>query len=263
MPELPDVEVYKRYVDSTSLHQTMRAVEIRLPDLLGTVSREELRTHLLDHSFQTTHRHGKYLFLLLNDGYSLVLHFGMTGFPVYYANPENASDHIRLRVTFATGYHFAYNCQRKLGLIDLTEDINSYINTKNLGRDAYDDDFTFAEFKNMMQNRRGAVKSALMNQNIIAGLGNIYSDEVLFQAGIHPQTAVPLLDESELKQIFSEIKRVLQTSIQSLGAHKQFPDTFLLTHRKPGASCPLCNGEIIKKNISGRSSYLCSDHQSK
>ncbi|MDZ7723850.1 MAG: DNA-formamidopyrimidine glycosylase family protein [candidate division KSB1 bacterium] len=261
MPELPDVQVFKQYVDSTSLHQTIRKIDLRSPELLGDVSAEELKQHLLDHSIHASRRHGKYLFLRLDNSASVVLHFGMTGFPVYFLNQESAPDHIRLLLTFSSGYYLAYDCRRKLGLIDLAGNEQDFIDSKELGIDAFSEHFTYKTLKDLLKNKKGSIKSTLMNQKIIAGIGNIYSDEILFQSGIHPKSCAGALDDSRLKHLYNEIKRVFQQSIQSLASTRAFPKEFLLPNREPGAECPLCGGNIVKQTISSRSSYFCNQHQ--
>lgn len=261
MPELPDVEVYKQYIQSTSLHQVIDEIDLRSPELLGETRPDTLKNALLDDSFQSCHRHGKYLFLRLNEGYSLILHFGMTGFPEYFGDKKKAPSHVRLLLAFKNGFYFAYDCQRKLGLIDLTDNEQDFIKRKNLGYDPYHKGFSWTRFKHILTNRRGSIKSALMNQNLIAGIGNIYSDEILFQAGIHPKTAVNTLSREQLKLIYEKMNDVFQRSIKALSGHDAFPSDYLIPHRKPGEACPVCSGRIVKQTLSGRSAYFCSKHQ--
>lgn len=261
MPELPDVEVFRRYMNATSLHQKIDRVSVEDPSVLGDVPTRSLQMRLKGRELVSTMRHGKYLFAETDDDEWLVLHFGMTGFLKYYKDTEQAPEHVRMRIAFANGYHLAYDCQRKLGLIDLTKDVGSFIEDKELGSDPYREDFGYDAFRDLLKGRRGSIKSSLMNQQLIAGIGNVYSDEILFQSGIHPASQVTNLRDKQLETIFREMQKVLETAIREKVNPDDFPDSFLLGHREPGADCPKCGGSIEKKTIGGRSGYFCSKHQ--
>jgi len=188
MPELPDLEVARRYVNATSLHQRIRSVEVRSEKILGEASASELGNALKGHSFDSTRRHGKNLFLGLNDGSWLYVHFGMTGRLKYFEDPAKDPPHDRFLVSFEDGYHLAFDDARMFGKVDLVEDPEEFIEDKKLGPDALALDA--ASFRERLERRRGGVKAALMNQQVVAGIGNIYSDEILFQVRLHPRTDI-------------------------------------------------------------------------
>jgi formamidopyrimidine-DNA glycosylase len=165
----------------------------------------------------------------------------------------------RLRIDFVNGFHLAYVCQRMLGEVDLAEDAESFIRGKNLGPDALDLDF--ATFGNIIHGRRGAIKSTLMNQQRIAGIGNIYADEILFQTGLHPNTISDRLDEKMLRRLFQRMKRVLRTAIDHHADSRRLPRTYVLRQRYKGGTCPRCRGELKRAKISGRTAYYCSQCQ--
>jgi len=261
MPELPDVEVFRRYMNATSLHQKIANVSVKDKSLLGNVKLRSLQTKLKNTRLQSTARHGKYLFAETDEGDSLVLHFGMTGFLKYFKNEDEAPEHVRLLLEFRNGYHLAYDCQRKLGLIDMTDDYHRFVKQKELGKDPMREDFDFSAFKDLMQGKRGSIKSALMNQQLLAGIGNVYSDEILFHAKIHPESSASELNDEQLHSIFKAMKKVLETAIDKKVNPDDFPKSYLLPHRQPGESCPLCDGKIQKATISGRSGYFCPEHQ--
>jgi formamidopyrimidine-DNA glycosylase len=100
-----------------------------------------------------------------------------------------------------------------------------------------------------------------MNQSLMAGLGNIYSDEVLFQAGIHPGSSVRKLSADQVSRIFYMIGEVIDTAIDARVQLDNFPGDYLINYREPDASCPRCGGKIKKQTIASRSSYLCKQHQ--
>src|SRR5215217_4013389 len=197
MPELPDVEVFKRYVNSTSLHQKIESVKVRNSKILGIVSASKLQSTLKGSRFQSTRRHGKNLFVELDDGW-LLMHFGMTGRLKYFKEMDQDPPHDRLLISFENQYHLAFDCQRMLGNVDLIEDLNEFIREKQLGPDLLELDST--TFQRCFEGRKGTVKSALMNQHVVAGVGNIYSDEILFHAGVHPGTEVQRIDDATFEK---------------------------------------------------------------
>jgi len=261
MPELPDVEVFKQYLKVTSLHKKIMNLEVKNQSLLEDISISKLKEHLLSSEFDDASRHGKYLFAKVKGRGVLVLHFGMTGFLKYFKRLEDKPEHTHLTITFKTGYHLAYSCQRKLGMIGWAADEKEFNAKKDLGPDPLDDSFDFDLFLKILKKRRGSIKSLLMNQTAIAGIGNIYSDEILFQSGIHPRTQCSELQEKDQKQIYDCLEHVLHTAVQRRAGEDGWPKSWLLPTREPGNPCPRCKGQIQKIKISGRSAYYCSSHQ--
>jgi formamidopyrimidine-DNA glycosylase len=261
MPELPDVEIFKQYIDATSLHKTIETVEVKSPMLLIGVSAQKLQTKLSGHKFQSATRYGKYLFVKLDNNFWLILHFGMTGRLKYFKDMEKEPSHDRLLISFANGYHLAYDCQRKLGEVGLTDDIESFVKEKQLGPDVFDLDFT--KFKKILEERRGTIKYTLMNQHIMAGIGNIYADEILFQAGLHPETPVNKLDEIKVKELYKAMYEVLKTVVDSQADPEKFPGSYLLPYRRKGGKCPQCDSKLKQIKISGRTTYYCPKCQKK
>jgi len=134
-----------------------------------------VKAELEDHAFESTWRHGKYLLIRLDTGKWLSLHFAMTGWLKYFKNLEKRPSHQRLLIDFSAGYHLAYGSQRKLGKVELLEDVERFIEEKGLGPDVLQFSFDFGTFLEGLAGRRSMIKSALMNQHIMAGIGNIYS----------------------------------------------------------------------------------------
>jgi formamidopyrimidine-DNA glycosylase len=261
LPELPDVEVFKQYIDATSLHQKVKDVEIRSRQILEGTSAQKLKAELGGRAFESTQRHGKHLFVQLDDGHWLMLHFGMTGDLKYFKDMEKDTPHDRLLFSFSNGYHLAYDSQRKLGEVERIEDIEQFVEERELGPDALDPDLDFAAFKQALAGRRAMAKSALMNQQIIAGIGNVYSDEILFQAGVHPRTKTNQLDEETLAEIFNVMKRVLCTGKDYQTDPDQFPESYIIPHPHGDGKCPRCGGELKRVKVSGRSAYYCPNCQ--
>jgi formamidopyrimidine-DNA glycosylase len=263
MPELPDVEVFRKYLNATSLHQKIREVKFHDRGMLKGISGPKLKSALEGQSFRSTDRHGKYLFAELESGSWLVLHFGMTGFLKYFKHKDKEPPHDRLLVTFSNGYHLAYDCQRKLGEIGLVDDREVFVTERDLGLDALAPDFNLAAFKKTLsRSKRSSVKSALMNQKRMAGIGNVYSDEILFQAEIRPESRVKNLAEEQLEKLFRELKGVLRRAIQCRAQPERFPRSYIIPHRRGDGTCPSCSRRLERKKISGRSAYYCTRCQS-
>ncbi|MFW6102041.1 MAG: DNA-formamidopyrimidine glycosylase [Chloroflexota bacterium] len=262
MPELPDVEVSRKYLDKTALHQTVKKVEIFAEDVLDEASQKQLQSQVEGQQFESTDRHGKYLFTRLSDDGWLVFHFGMTGYFHYFKGEDKTPKHTRALFSFDNGYHLAFVLQRKLGRIVLTEDIDSFVKKQGLGPDALDKNFNIEAFKEATKKTKSNIKSALMNQEQIAGIGNIYSDEILFQARLHPKASANQLDNQVLERLFKAMKEVLDTAIDSQAEPAKMPEHYLLPRREKGGRCPSCHGEIDTMKISGRTAYFCPKCQS-
>ena len=255
MPELPELEVFKRYVDSTSLHQDIEMVEVKNGKILGGVSAGRLKRGLEGRKFESARRHGKHLFVKLDEGPWLLLHFGMTGGLKYYKDADEETTHVRVLISFANGYHLAFDDQRLFGKVDLIEDPDEFIEEQKLGLDPLDLDFP--AFRERLEGRRGEIKATLMNQRIFAGIGNLYSDEILFQVRLHPKTSVGRLDGDTIHDLHEQTRRVLHAAIEYGASLHGLPDSFLLPHRREGADCPRGNGEIQKTKAAGRTAYYC------
>ena len=255
MPELPDVEVFRRYLDSTSLHKRITTVEVHSRRILEGVSGKRLKSTLEGARLEETARHGKYLFARLDKGQELVLHFGMTGFLKYFKNNDREPEHQRLRLRLENGYSLAYDNQRLLGRVFLAADRERFIEDQELGPDALSLDFE--RFASILKRGRGAVKSTLMNQKMLAGLGNIYTDEILFQARVHPKSNVDGLGEEQLRTVYQQMRAVLEKSIEIQADPARMPESYLLPRREQDGPCPRCGGRVRKITLSGRATYLC------
>lgn len=261
MPELPDVQVFKEYIDATSLHQPIKEVQIPRKDILGEVSASSLRKHLRGRELESVRRHGKYLLVELDQDGWLVLHFGMTG-ELKYARSGDPPDHTRLLLKFDDG-QLAYRCTRMLGKVDWTDDADRFVADQELGIDGLSDQLDLDTFRRLMEDKHGTIKSALMDQSTIAGIGNVYSDEILFQAKIRPDASVGDLDDDQIKTLHRELKRVLSAAIGARARPEEMPSTFLLRCRNDSEpKCPRCGGSIETRKVSGRTSYFCPRCQS-
>jgi len=146
----------------------------------------------------------------------------MTGFLKYYKNPAKEPAHDRLCIGFANGYHLTYACQRKLGEVGFTEEPDKLIRQRKLGPDALSAELDVDFFRKILARSRGSIMGALMNQHMIAGLGNVYVDEILFQAGIHPKTKVTRLKAKTLDSLFQVMREdILPPEDQALTSRQR------------------------------------------
>ncbi len=256
MPELPSVEIFKEFFESTSLKQEIQSVEINNPEILINTSTEKLMDELPGQEFTRGKRYGKYLFAQLSNDYFLTLHFGMNGYLKYFQ--KEGGPYIRLLVEFTNGYKLAFDDMRKFGKVWLTRDPEKFLQEKNLGPDALEIDYK--TFKERFKKRKGHLKPLLMNQNFIAGIGNLYVDEILYQSGIHPLSKADKLDKTKLHRLFKQMKHVLNKAIEYHDKTDALPPSFLLPHRHLKGECPHGGAlKIIK--VSGRTTYFCPEHQ--
>jgi len=255
MPELPDVEILRQYAATTSLHQKIKKVEVRDRRILVGISASKLSRELVGQSFESTSRHGKYCFLHTNKGNSLALHFGMSGSLQYFKDLDQDPYYDRVLIGFTNGFHLAYCSQRLLGEVGLVESVPRFIKNRPLGPDALSVDYQ--TFKNVLRRKKGAIKAALLDQKVIAGIGNIYADETLFQCRLHPQTKLNELKEDEIKRLYQKTRWVLQTAVDKRADASRFPKSSLLPHRMRGERCPRCKSIFGQITVGGRTSYFC------
>lgn len=257
MPELPEVETYTRYFEKNALDQEIIEIEIN-DDRILDADEDIFKDSLTGKRFKSVNRHGKNLFVRIN-GKTILFHFGMTGNLSYFKNPLEEPDHSRVLFKFSNGFILSYISQRLFGKVKIIEVVTDYLRRKKLGPDALK--MGYEEFKNALKRRSAYLKSLLMNQSFIAGIGNIYSDEILFQSGLHPKTHVNLLKEKQLKTLFNNIKKVLEYGISKKGILSEYSDNCLIPHRGKEENCPVCGKKIKRIKIASRHGYLCPNCQ--
>jgi formamidopyrimidine-DNA glycosylase len=258
MPELPEVELYCRYFAGHALEQRIARVRVLDERILGVTRKGAFARALAGSAFTRVRRHGKHLFADAGNT-CLHLHFGMTGDLAYYddAPPRFA----RVVFDFENGRHLAFEDMRLFGVVDLTPSPEAYIAEHGLGPDPLDPAFRLAGFRRLLANRRGAAKSMLMSQEVIAGIGNLYADETLFQTSIHPRRAVDTLRDGEVRDVFTVMRRILRSVIGQKSRGDDYPSTYLIQHREEGERCRKCGGTIRRTVVFGRTTYYCGKHQ--
>lgn len=231
MPELPDVETFRQRLDDAAAGRRITDVKVLDARLLDGISARELERRLVGRRIRSTQRHGKHLIAELDDRSALVLHFGMTGTIETSAEGAATPGYEVLHVELGKDRWASVTSRRKLGHIWLTGNVAAFLRDHSQGPDALAKSLDAEAFANALGNKRSALKSALMDQARIAGVGNIYSDEILFQAKLHPMTVVGDLDRNQLGSLCQTMVQVLRQaiarSLMAEGPAGAFPDAWL------------------------------------
>ena len=258
MPEVVDVAVFMGRLRERALDRRIEAVDVRGSTVLDDLTATHLADVLEGSRLTRVVQHGKWGLTRVDDGPWLTWHFGMTGFVV--VDPDEVPDHTRLLLELADGGSIAYSCQRRLGRIGLVDSPQVLAADRDLGPDVRDlDEGAFAD---VLGGRRGAVKSLLMNQSAMAGLGNEYADEILFNAHVDPATEVPDLTASQRYRLHREMDRVIEMAIDRDADPKRYPRTWLTPHRHDDdPACPRCRVPLRRDRVAQRTTWWCPRHQ--
>ncbi|WP_192822049.1 DNA-formamidopyrimidine glycosylase [Rufibacter sp. LB8] len=270
MPELPEVETYRRFIDQTCLHLPISEVEVQDPKRQLQLDLDDFRKALVGNQFTSTQRLGKQLFLETQNGPVVHLHFGMTGDVAFYKDESETPRFARAVFHFQNGFKFAFIDSRKFGRLGLTQSVDVFRKQKKLGPDALT--ITAAALASGLGKKSAAIKTLLLDQRIAPGIGNWLADEVLFQAKLHPERPANSLLAPELETLANAIRDVLETAVAAEAIYRDFPAHYLIHAREwdtaPAAAtpdahlhCPHCQHLIEKKYVGGRATYFCSHCQ--
>lgn len=264
MPELPDVTYFKRCIDRTVLHKKITALHCGDERVFKNMNCQGLGRVLKGERFIETKRYGKFLIINLADsGKKLVLHFGMTGNISYLegeAKTEEEKKYSQLTIEFDDESRLFWINKRLLGSVYLVDNIDEIATIKEMGPDALELSESLF-LKLLSDHERKNIKAFFMDQKDIAGLGNEYSNELLFQAGIDPHRKIRDLSKSERKKIHKVMRDVLGQAIKIGVPAKPLPDEWLLAHRDD-MTCPKnVKHNLKKETIAGRTAIYCPVHQ--
>jgi len=270
MPELPEVETTLRGIAPKIQGQTIQTLDIRQPKLRWPLSDFLQQNRLAGQTIQKILRRGKYLILQTQPG-DLLIHLGMSGnlriLP--HNTPIQKHDHLDLKLN--NGYLLRYHDPRRFGAwlwADQTQGgYRQHPLIKHLGPEPLSENFTPQYLQQKCQTRKSPIKTLIMNNQIVVGIGNIYANEALFLSGLHPQTPTSQLTHQDYNRLVHHIKQVLQAAIQQGGTTlKDFltpegkPGYFeqkLHVYGRTGQPCLQCQTPIEKHTHQQRASYLC------
>ncbi|CDZ75864.1 Formamidopyrimidine-DNA glycosylase [Legionella massiliensis] len=270
MPELPEVETTRRGISPFIIKQTITAVTVRQPQLRFLVS-PELNTLCIGREILAVRRRAKYLLLDLSEGY-LLNHLGMSGHLRIVDKNTVAGKHDHLDLTLSNGYILRYNDPRRFGLwLYLSSNPEHHRLLCRLGPEPLTDRFDGAYLFRQSRNKQKNIKSFIMTNEVVVGVGNIYATESLFLAGIHPLAPARSLSLPRYERLAQCIKDVLQQAIEAGGTTlRDFytsdgkPGYFanqLLVYGRANKPCPKCKSLIQALAIGGRNSAFCPNCQ--
>ena len=266
MPELPEVETIRRGLISGSdgvpslVHQRITSVDLFWPKTVASPDPLQFIQGLQQREIVSLSRRGKFLLINLDHG-TLIFHLRMSGDLRMQPAGEPTQKHDRLQLNFNSGWKLVFNDTRKFGRAWLTEDPQKVLS--GIGSEPLDQDLTPDKFHAMLQVRSRQIKPLLMDQRFLAGLGNIYTDEALFSAGIHPLRRSDTLTQPEAERLLAAIREVLQQGILAKGASidwvyrgGDFQNHFQV-YKRTGSPCPRCGTPIQRIVVGQRSTHFC------
>jgi formamidopyrimidine-DNA glycosylase len=278
MPELPEVETLRRQLAPLVEKRTLQRVEILDARWSSPLAPDELADALTGHRVQRLERRGKYLVWVLDGGIFLVQHLRMSG--VLLHDPSTDPPHTRVRMQLAGGARgrpassrVVISDTRRFGTGQLVVGARALEEffAARLGREPFDPHFTGAYLCSRLRGRTAPIKSALLDQRVVAGVGNIYADEALFRAQVHPARPAGRLTPGQYESLRMGVIDALAAGIDARGAsiddfrdvdgvRGSFQDRFLV-HRRAGEPCPRCGTPIVKLVVGGRGTYVCEHCQ--
>ena len=275
MPELPEVETIRKTLKQLVLNKTIEDISIYWPKIIKQPEDTDHFKHLLiGETIQKMERKGKFLLFYLND-YVLISHLRMEGKYRVVPSHEEKDKHTHVIFHFTDGTDLRYNDVRKFGTMHVFP-IGQELTVKplnHLGPDPFEKDYTFDYLKEKLLKTRRFIKAALLDQTIIAGLGNIYVDEVLFLANVHPERRAHTLTDNELKLIYKYTHDVLsQAVVQGGTTIRSYVDGAgdmgmfqqeLYVYGQETKPCQTCATEIEKIRVAGRGTHICPACQKK
>lgn len=273
MPELPEVETVRKVLEKKVVGEKIKEVYVYYSKIIEEPSVEEFKEKLKGKTITAMDRRGKWLIFVLDDTYYLLTHLRMEGRFFFRNHDDEVSRHEHVAFLFESGLELRYNDTRKFGRMYLLKKDDAFkVKPLNeLGKEPWDktltEDYLLASYKM----RRLPIKTVLLDQSIITGIGNIYADEILKMSSLYPLTPANELTRRDCTNIINNTKDVLNkalasggTTIRSYesseGVHGRFQNQ-LLVHSKEGEDCPSCGSKIVKIRVGGRGTYYCPNCQ--
>jgi len=271
MPELPEVETVRRSLEPNLLGKKIIDIKVNMPKLIKIPAGDAsaFTNNLIGCTFKEIKRRGKYLLFILDNNQTLVIHLRMTGRLLYVEKEVPIEKHTHFIFSLDDGYELRFHDIRQFGLIYLvaSQEVGLITGLKTMGPEPLSEDFTLKCFKEALRGKKQRAKVFLLDQRCVAGIGNIYADEILFQAGIHPDETVDKLTAEKIKALWEAIKDRLQAGVEHRGSSiKDYVDGFgqagtfqhqLKVYGKSGQACLKCGTQIERIKVGGRSTSYC------
>ena len=279
--ELPEVEVMRRDLEKDVVGRKVAAAEVRpsknaMRVIRRHAKRKEFTDRLIGRKFTKSERRGKYVLLNMDNGEVLVIHFGMSGLLARGNKRLPLAPHTHVVITFQQGGDLRFIDPRTFGemFVATPDELGKVKELQHIAIDPLDHVFTWQSFGNTLAERASKMKQLLMDQKFISGIGNIYSDEVLFAAGLRHDRMSDSLSSQEVRRLYRAIREVVQDAIRFRGTtltDEAYVDVFgkpgefqneLKVYGRAGLPCRRCRTPIESVKVSGRSAYYCPQCQS-
>jgi len=276
MPELPEVEVMRRDLEKEVVGREIRSVEVRnTKNAMRVIRRHRRRRDLEDPLTGATvtavDRRGKYLVFHLDADLALVVHLGMSGQLLQSAAGAGYENHTHVVFDLVGGGQLRFVDPRTFGemFVTTTGEDGEVKELRRLGLDPLENQLTWQHFSKFLSEHKMKLKSLLMDQRFVAGIGNIYSDEILYLAGLDPSRGCDTLSDTEVRRLYRAMQEVLQEAIRHRGTSaddEQYRDlygaagdhrSFLQVYQREGQPCRRCRTAIERGRWSNRSTYFC------
>ncbi len=269
MPELPEVETVKNEIAPHIIGRTVKGISLPWPGIIRDPAPDEFIQRITGQRIQDIHRHGKYLLLPLSGGEFLVIHLKMTG--ALISGNTAIPPHTRAIIHLDNGQNIYFRDPRKFGVLKLIKDASEI--TDKLGPEPLTDSFTAEVLAARLRGRKAPIKAVLLDQKLVAGVGNMYADEALYAAGIHPEEIAGNLKNRQIKRLYESIRQVLTDGLAAKGAsivNYMRPDgtpgtahlLFKVAHAQQ-KTCGKCGGDVKRIVVRGRGTYYCPKCQKK
>ena len=269
MPELPEVEMVKNAVAPRLCSRRIERLELPDPSVCGHPEAETFKRSAAGRTFASVARRGKFLSFLLAGGGEIVVHLRMTGVLLACERDFPEEPHTRAVFHLSGGTQLRFANMRRFGRLWLIEadEEDRFTGMAKLGAEPFDPCLTPLWLKEKLGSSRRAIKTCLLDQSVVAGIGNIYSDEILFAARIHPQRPACSLSASEWKRLVETIPRLMQFHVEHTACApeeylrtrgREYRNTpYLRVYGHAGEPCPNCGAKLERVVIGGRSSVFC------
>ncbi|MEH7237567.1 bifunctional DNA-formamidopyrimidine glycosylase/DNA-(apurinic or apyrimidinic site) lyase [Bacillus sp. JJ1562] len=268
MPELPEMETYKNLIQLKLAGHTINAVEVNREKSINS-SVADFTNELIGNKITQIHRRGKHLIFELASGKKLLLHLMLGGLMYIEKDADTISRTKQVIISFASQSLTFIGL--RLGYLHLLTPKEIEEELTNLGPEPLEPSFTIQAFQKLAENKKGKIKTALLDQQFIAGIGNRYSDEICFAAKILPTRIVDSLDNAQLQKLHSSIQSVLQEGIR-YGGYIDLPlfkgdqltggfEEKCRVYNREGELCVRCGAVIVKKELSSRKTFFCANCQ--
>ncbi|MHB1419687.1 MAG: DNA-formamidopyrimidine glycosylase [Bacillota bacterium] len=270
MPELPEVETVKRTLEPCLCGKTIHKVTVRMPKIIRVPAVEQFEALLAGKEFLGIDRRGKYLLFTLTEGFLLIIHLRMTGRLLYVRNDAPMEKHTHVMFFLEGNHDLRYVDQRQFGWMYLVrqDELDQVGGLARLGPEPLDLELTVDNFTAMLAPKNRKLKMLLLDQTFLAGIGNIYADEILHAARLNPLRVANSLSPEEIERLYRSVREVLTAGIRNRGTTiRDYVDGegqignnqhYLEVYGREGLPCHCCGLPVTRIRLGGRGTYHCS-----